>query len=362
MLPIQPPFIPLYFTNIFNKKNINNLNCHQTFFLSWEDALWQLLKNHKVPKGAKVLIPDYYCLDVVKNMEAHGLEYLTYEIKKDLQTNRDHFLFQLKKYKPAVIIVFHAVGIENSLLKNIKWLDYLSEKTILIEDSVHRVIDPKQLKFVSKNHYIIDSLRKVVPIQASRVFSQQKVARSYFGNYFKTLFYRIRVLFWWTVMQFFLVTVYKTSSKTIQRYGNILAERAMEIGYEIIGDHLDSSPAPKVMQFLSRHLNIELLQSTKIMQAELYETQLADIYSRNGFFKIPFQNSDKKQLRGYPLGIELTIADKLLAHLRAANILLFFELNDSPWSTKQKIIYLPMGLHVSNKNIGHVAKTITCFC
>lgn len=361
MLPIQPPFISLYFTNIFKPKNKSDVNYHETFFLSWEDALWQLLKNHRVPKGSKVLIPSYYCWDVVKNMQAHGLEYVSYEINKDLQPNSDHFLLQLKKYQPSVVIILHSVGIENNLFKNIKWLDSFAENTILIEDSVHRVIDPKELKFISQNHFIIDSLRKVVPIQVSRVFSQRRVAGSTFNNSFKTTFYRIKVLFWWATMQLFLIIVYKSRSKLIQRCGNLLAEKAMKIGYEIIGDHSDSSPAPKLMQFLSNNLNIELIQKTKVKQTELYEKLLAEVFGGSGFFKIPFNDSDKKQLRGFPLGIELNIADNLLTHLRTSNIFLLFELNDSPWSTKQKIIYLPMGLHVSNKNIQYITETINLF-
>jgi len=357
MLPIQPPFIPLF----FKKNNTKNNSSYEKIFLSWEDALWQLLRNHQIPKDSVVLVPNFFCWDVVENMETHGLKHIVYEVDKYLQPNQIDFENKLKEFNPAIIIIFNAVGITNSLFKNIEWLRHLHKEAILIEDCVHKIIDREKISFITKNHYLIDSLRKVVPIQGSRVFSQQKIVNPSFTSNLSTAWYRTRVFYWWIVMQLALVLVYVSNNNFIQRYGNRLAEYAMKTGYNIIGDHANPSSAPRIMGLLAKKINIDLIKKIKEKQTNLYSDLLKNVFTKEVFFKIPFSNSDKKELRGFPLGIELAKANLFLNHIRSKGVLVRFELDDSLWANKQKVVYLPMGPQVSEKDIEMVCDVIKSF-
>ncbi len=366
MFPIQPPVLPAFFS--FEKKQVSEPipKFFKSFFLSWEDALWHLLEINKIKKNALILVPEFFCGDVIDNMQAHGLQYKTYAVDKFLRPNVTDFIQKLQEEKPTVVVIFHAVGITNPLLKNLeKWLNFLTRETILIEDCVHRVVDPKTIKFISSKHYIIDSLRKVVPVQGSWIYSQNKIAKVALKTNIQTSWYRFQVFFWWVLMQLFLIIVYYSKNEKIQKYGNKYAEFAMQQGYDVIGDHQLSACGIPGMEWLSSNLNYKKIYENKVQQVQLYNKLLEPIFEQKliqqdqFFFEVPFPESDYSQLRGFPLGIELEFAHQFLEYVRSQNLLLRFELDDSEWSKKQKIVYLPMGLHVTQKDIEWICEVIT---
>ncbi len=355
MPPIQPPLISAFFS--WQRTKLPK-NIQQSFFLSFEDALWQLIRQKQIPKGSIVLIPDFFCFDVVKNIKDHGLEYQTYQIDKQLRANQKDFINKLKNYQPSIVIVFHPVGITNSLMSNTDWLKFLPTKSLLIEDCVHRLINPSKIKLLNQRHYIIDSLRKVVPLQGSRVFSQEKIKPPTIVDRLATLIYRSRVLFWWLIMQLSLIwTYYSKKAK-----GNQLATIAMEKGYDIIGDQQRPSSNFYLFNYLSHHLNYQSIEKCKQEQADLYSAHLDSILAKsNSLFQIPFTLADRAQLRGFPIGIELEAVEKFLDFCRQKQLHLRLELNDSPWSLRQKIVYLPMGPHVDHKEIKKICDVIKSF-
>lgn len=165
----QPIHLQRYLSR---KKRITLPKVKRLFYLSWEDALWDLLKKKHVPVGSVILVPEFFCGDVEDNMRAHGYTVQYYPVSKKLQTAEIDIAQAIRRWQPSTVIVFHALGIQNSLLCNgsISWLGALSQECILIEDCVHRVIDPSRIHFVRRNHFMLDSLRKVVPIQGSFLY------------------------------------------------------------------------------------------------------------------------------------------------------------------------------------------------
>lgn len=352
MPPIQPPFISAFFAWRRVKKSSK---IQQSFFLSFEDALWQIIRQQQISPNSVVLIPEFFCFDVVKNIEAHGLKCLTYQVDQYLQVDQDDFLAKLKKTQPTIVIVFHAVGINNSLMQNIDLLQFLPAKSLLIEDCVHRLLDPRKIKILDQRHYLIDSLRKVAPLQGSRVFSQEKIKPPAVADRLATLIYRSRVLFWWLIMQLALLWNYYSKNPK----GNQLATQAMEKGYDIIGDHKRPSPNFWLFNQLSHHLDYEKIEKFKLEQTNLYNARLQAILSKNtSLFLIPFTLADRSQLRGFPLGIKIDEAEKFLSFCQQNQLHLRLELNDSPWALKQKIVYLPMGTHVKNAEIEKICDLI----
>jgi hypothetical protein len=115
------------------------------------------------------------------------------------------------------------------------------------------------------------------------------------------------------------------------------------------------------MHQLAKHIATARVEAVKIQQAHRYLEGVKTLLARSDFWLPTMDVSDYKNLRGFPLVICLSVADRFLTHLRDSGILVRFELNDSPWSEKQKIIYLPMGLHINYSDISQIISVIEAF-
>lgn len=357
MVPIQPVNLQKYLCRTATRipKNIAHY-----FYISWEDALWDLLKHFKIQQEAKILLPDFFCRDVEKNMKRHGLECIWYKVDKNFQTPEKIFKQHLEKHKPKIIIIFHAAGITNQLLKKTAWLKALSQNAILIEDCVHRIVNPKKIKFIVSRHVIIDSVRKVTPLMGSNLYANAKIKIQQ-TPWWHTIFYQFRVTIWWAIFQCCLISVTKTKSKKWKIKWNKLAEKAMLKGYDIIGDNKKagalSKTFSKILQRFSTRIDHKNIQNIKERQVKKYLKKLKPIWKNKKIFQIKFPKIDFKNLRGLPIGLKNAHADSILQKIRQRGLLIRFELEDSAWSQKQKVIYLPLGPHISLTEIEKIAKT-----
>ncbi|MCC6711228.1 MAG: hypothetical protein IT416_02645 [Candidatus Pacebacteria bacterium] len=357
MFPIQPVGWQHYlaFKSIKNKKNLVHY-----FYLSWEDALWDLIKYSSYKEGAIVLIPDFYCVDVVKNIEEHGLKCVVYPVDRNFQTSTTIFYQFLKRYQPKIVIIFHAVGITNQLIDQFKdWQSVLPKDCLLIEDSVHRLVEPNKLEFLTDRQVVIDSLRKVVPIQGSNLYGTSFLKNLKQTKNFSTFSYRFKVVYWWIILQTCLSLAGVLPIKNWQIFWNLLAERAMLVGYDVIGDSKLSGHGFIFFELLSKYINFELIAKTKVEQVNKYEVLLKSLWQSPRVFKIKIDYSDYGKLRALPIGLELETATKILNQLRANGLLVRFELDNFGWTKKQKVIYLPLGPHVTDKDIVFISKTLT---
>lgn len=330
------------------------------FYASWEDTLWDLLLVAKTPAGAKVLVPEFFCGDVVKNMRVHGLQTVWYPVDQQLQTNPLVFAEYVAQHQPAVIVIFHPVGISNTLFQHrSKWLSVIPVETILIEDCVHRVLQPQDIQLIHPRHVVMDSLRKVVPLAGSNVFGSPEFLNFSPTASWKTWWYQVLVFGWWGMFQFFLLTGQLPFGQPWNRLMNWFAEKAMLAGYEVIGDNRLAGQAWSPFLWGAKHLNIRHIRTSKKKQVALYQKELGQIWKNSKVFSIPFSSYDAEQLRGFPIGLQLATAEKILQSLRQSGLLVRFELNDSPWARKQKIIYLPLGPHLRDADVIRIAQTVT---
>lgn len=355
MLTVQPPMIPVY----FSRKNKFLSHAFSQFYLSWEDALWHLLRIYSVEPGSTILVPEFFCDNVEDHMREHGLVIATYPVDKYLHIGTQSFIAKLKETKPAIVVVFHPVGIANSLMSDsAMWIEYLSVDIIIIEDCVHKIIDHTKISFLSDRHFLIDSLRKVVPIQGSHIYSPVELPRIPNWQSILTLPYRLSVTAYWAIMQTYLLLAHSSKSEALRHKYNLKAERAMIQGYEVIGSRKMTSPGMRIMERLSRTVNIEGIKASKKWQAKMYLEGLKTLLKSELFWLPKVQSSDYDQLRGFPLIIDIKIADKFLMHIREYGVLVRFELDDSKWSKKQKIVYLPMGIHLNRQDINEILRIV----
>lgn len=64
-------------------------------------------------------------------------------------------------------------------------------------------------------------------------------------------------------------------------------------------------------------------------------------------------------VRGQKISGRKKINSVFLKKLRKEGLLIRFELDDSPWSQTRKVIYLPLGPHVSHADIMWIIDTVT---
>lgn len=332
MVSVQPVLSFKYFHLSKNKipKGIKRL-----FYLSWEDALWDILIKKRVPKKSCILVPDFYCADVERNILNHGYKVATYKIREDLRVDKTDFVNKINKYGPAVVVIFHPVGITNNLFENINWLKKVTGESILIEDSVHRVLDSSKIKIIKKNHFVIDSLRKVVPMQGSNVYGRIEDIDFSSPKFFQSFIYKAKVNILWFLME---------TAWTFKLFS--FAEILMLAGYDLIGDPIKSASGNFLANFFAERVDVQTLFKLKKDQVNTYENKLKKVLP----FKIELQDSDKSQLRGYPVILSKKAALKFVKVLRANGILVRFELEGSAWTKNQKIIYLPLGPQLTKKH------------
>lgn len=349
MVPIQPVNL-LRFLAVSQVKVPPNLT--QYFYLSWEDAVWELLEYYQIPSGAVAVVPTFFCGDVIQNMQSHGLIIKTYPVDRSFQTDPQVFKKIIHQYKPDVVVIFHAVGITNKLFSSVEsWLPDLKSTAVLIEDSVHRIVEPHKIKILTDRHVVLDSLRKVVPLQGSNLYGKNLHLKVSIKKYFQTMSYRIKVMWLWLLFQASLLMVLLPAGRKWQQFWNRAAEIFMLRGYDVIGDNKTGASGSKLHYFLSTHINTNKIKKLKAKQVKLYKHLLEKTLQHSFYFEIEFPTSDYGELRGYPLGIETKHAEKIINLFRNKGLLFRFELNDSQWSQQQKIIYLPLGPHVTEKDI-----------
>lgn len=351
MFSLQPIYLNKYIS--FSR---SSWQCSQPtktlFYLSWEDALWDLMKHKKVVPKSVILVPDFFCDDVEDNMRAHGLSVKYYPVNSDLQTTQSQFEEAIALNNPKIIIIFHAVGISNQLLNNREWMKNISEETILIEDCVHRVIEPTQVKFYKKNHFILTSLRKVVPLQESILFGSADDVPFKESNHPSSWWYASKVTFLWLMMNNLArLTQMFYSQSYLAKQLSLLSEKLMLIGYDLIGDNIEPAKGWPIFFWLYRHFNFEEIKRLKETQAEFYEKLFSEI-------KPIYQQSDRKELSGWPLIMTINSSNNFIEGVRREGLMLRFELDNSAWSQKQKIVYLPMGPHILPQHQIAVANVI----
>lgn len=337
---ISPHPINLY-KYLKSEKNILPRNLGHLFYMSFEDALWDILKKKRIKKGSVILLPEYWCGDVQNNITSHGYKYVHYHVTDDFKVNVREIISKIKKINPAVVLVFHPFGITNDLMKDTSWIKYLPEKTILIEDCVHRLVDPKEIKLVTKNHLVMDSLRKVIPLQGSNVYGQKEFLDFKPDAINSSFFYSLGVVFLWGLMQFFL------NIRLIK-----MGERLMKIGYDLIGDSQEGAGGWAMFDYFQKYINYDKVRRIKTMQALFYEKELKKYQKR---LYLP---SDRGLMKSFPIILPLEKGESLLKYLRKHGLMTKFELDDSAWSEKQKVIGLPMGVHLKKKNIVWITNVI----
>lgn len=328
-------------------------------YVSWEDAVWDLVRYFAFPRPITALIPEFYCVDVIANMRQHGIECVTYPVDSQFQTQPAAFRQHLETLQPQIVIILHAVGITNTLFDHQSaWLSALPAHALLIEDSVHRIVNPRTLSFITDHHVVIDSLRKVVPLPGANLYGTEAIAQLKPTKAKITQKYRLAVLGWWVLFQICLLLVRLLPFHRWRISWSMLAEQTMLRGYDRIGDSQVAGCGYGISTVLSAHIAHQHIAACKRIHVQQYQQVLAPVWQSPSVFRINFPESDWGKLRAFPVGLTLQNAASILDQLRRSGLIVRFELDGCAWSKQQKVIYLPLGPHLHPNEIISIAELV----
>lgn len=320
------------------------------FYLSFEDALWDLLIAKNVPKGSVVLVPSFHCVDVMNNIEAHGYKCEIYSVDKNFQISQSKLLESIQNHDAKVVFVLHTQGIKNPLMKKTEWINQIDKDVIVIEDCVHIMVNPEKVEIHSENHFVIDSFRKVSPLPGSFIYGKSETLNYKKTSPWSAFIYQLQALFWYTKFQTELSLAFFFDNNNLY----LQAEKSRVIHNDIIGDSQKSGRLLGIYAFIHRFFDFKRINKIKNKQAQIYTERLQIPKENKYCFNIAMTQEDYPNLRGYPIGLWEPYAKEINNILRSKGIHTWLQLEDSQWCKDKKLIFLPMGPHVLDKHIEYV--------
>ncbi len=327
------------------------------YYLSFEDAFLDLIR-HKFPhkKHLTVLVPDFYCTNVLDNWKKHGLKYIYYPLDSGFQINSSAFKKYLWLYEPDIVIVFNACGIKSGLFSDFSWLQSFPKKSLLIEDGVHQLIHPPAVNLINNRHFFIDSLRKVSPFPGSRLIGDSSALdfcpprNSFFSSYsLKSclLFSSFRIIFRLGMVLGLGSLVSASHTRLLKKHD------------DIIGTHNLPHSGPKIFLPFINRLNYQRLYRLKSAQIKLYDRVLFRNCRFPTVSRLNIPATDFPFMHVYPLVFSHSPDQKLIDHLHRQGIIVWFKFTDCPWSMDRSVLFLPLGHHITASDIRYIADKIS---
>ncbi len=348
---------PFLFPFLSFRSSLPSVFTKRYYYWSWEDGLWDLLEKKHIEKGSTVLVPDFYCTDVVENIQSHGYAVRYYKLDKHFQVKKQALLRSIQRHHPSVVIVFHAAGISSTVVSKPSVIQAITKKALLIEDCVHRVLDPQTVQPVNEQHFIMDSLRKVTPLYGSflygtkkgMAFTQTKRGFSPYVVYTTCLHLLFRIVLMASHILNKSSLAAFAHTKLLKRHDDIIGNTASHRGIWVIA-------------WMSQWLNREGLQKKKKEQVRLYEYMLKSVFRKSSpFYRINIKRGDYGKLHAYPVGLKGKTDEALLLFLKQKNIVVFPKFADSRWAVKHNVLFFPLGFHIHKEMIKHSVKTLTAW-
>ncbi len=317
--------------------------------MSFEDAFWMLLVKNDIPRKSVILIPNYYCMDVVENIRNHGYEPILYKLNEQLQATKNELNTIIAKHKPRVLILFHACGITNTMTQDNTYMKRLCRNMVVIEDHVHRLINPDTLRFASVKHFHMDSLRKVTPLSGSNIYAKKDAQIPTADTKPEELRYVFVSFFLFVAFRIVFIVGVIMHSGAIIRFAHKKILRAHD---DIIGDSVYGYPGKPWDLFLYTFIDFARMERRKTSQVRQYERLLTKLPT--GWRKLSIPKDDYGRLHVYPLvltPVSPRRQKRIEAFLEKHGVPVWFKFPDSPWAKNRGVLFLPLGYHVSYNDL-----------
>lgn len=341
----------------FQKSTISK-GIKRYYYHSFEDGLWDLLEKRSIPKRSVVLIPDFYCTDVLLNIKLHGYSYQLYPLDKNFQVNQKTIQKYIKKYNPKMLILFHACGITSMLIKNKKWLTTIAQDMIILEDCVHLVVKPNKVHIIHDNHYLIDSLRKVSPLCGSFLYGTHNGMCFEQKNHTSVSTYQMKSFFWFFIFRSLFILGNMTNNAHLVRFSH----QVLKKHDDVIGDSPNAHRGFFLFSLFFDWFHFKKIEMLKTKQVNHYQIQLKPLFLKNSlFYPIRIPQDDYRKLHVYPLGFQRRPDHRLIQHLHNHDCIVWYKFEDSPWSRSRGVLFLPLGFHMDKNSIIKLSQTLISY-
>lgn len=336
------------------KSNKLNQNIARQYYLSWEDALWELLPQLGFELGSTILLPDFYCLDVIENIKNHGYKVALYPLDNNFQISMAKFQGIYAKSAPSVVIFFHACGITNTLTTNNSFMKRLANKSLIVDDHVHRIIDTNHLNILHDRHLIIDSLRKNLPLPGSFVYASKSTLSKLRKPSNISFSYGLRVFLYFLMYRTTLLLGDLLRVQFLIKYAHL---RLLKTHDNLVGDSERGYPGLQWIPLIHQHINLSKIRTLKIKQVQYYQKHLAYILQSSSHIHLPLIESvDFGELHALPLIIDLPSSIAVEEELSLINV--WTKFSDSPWSKNRRAFFLPLGFHITQLDQDLIVRAI----
>lgn len=325
------------------------------YYHSFEDGLWEIIQRKFPNQSITVLVPDFYCSDVLDNIKNNGHKYVYYRLDNNFQITTSKFTKYLWLYKPEIVIIFNAGGIRSKLLTDQTWVRELPETSLIIEDCVQQLVDPEKIKLISNRHLIIDSLRKVLPLPGSRIIGTNKGLIFLPKRDFRMSKYFFRSFWYYTIFRFGLLLGFGLNNYQLVSRSH---ERVLKKHDDIIGNsNLPQTGLPFLRWFIDR-IDYKKIAELKKKQIKIYKTAFGKLFKTKYFFEITISASDEGSMHVYLLGVNKKWSESLMTFIKQNKIPIWYKFEDSPWSENRDVLFLPVGFDMNEQKINYLAKTL----
>ena len=321
--------------------------CTREYYISFEDALWDLLPRYGVQKGSTLLLPDFYCSDVLDNIRAHGYKVVLYRLDEQLLPDMQSFSTLVAEYKPSVVIDFFIAGMPSERSKELQRL--LETETLYIYDFVHVLVSPTVTELLTRpNTLILTSTRKVSPYFGSLAMYKDNILAS--ANKIPLGYTTVAILKW-----FVYLTLLRISLITSLSFFASLADSVLDSHDNQIGDAVSAAPLPKFFLTLHDYLNPENVKRLRLKQYEIYMKELqkcskASLIDRAMIYA--------PELRGFPILIDNKLREKFLDECKKLGYFAWTMFEDSGWKSDKNLVLLPMGGDFTLKDIQNISRIV----
>lgn len=351
MISYYPPHL-FPFLSLKSARLPSNLFRH--YYLSWEDALWDILPQLGIKLGDTILLPDFYCLDVIENITLHGYKVAYYPLDHNFQISISRFNRIFHKVSPSSVIFFHVAGITNVLTTNQQFMERIGKQSLIIDDHVHRIIDSTRIKILHDRHLIIDSLRKNIPLPGSFAYSSKSTWTKLSTPRIHSLSYVSRVMAHYIRYRISLIVGTIFHSKKLIKFAH---HTTLKTHDDLVGDDISGNSGLPWIPSIHKYLNLSKIRSMKLRQTQTYLKRLIHLTKSSESFSIPrIPSKDLGELHAFPFIInskQIQPVEKALANLNV-----WSKFPDSIWSREKRIIFLPLGFHISASDQDLITSTI----
>jgi hypothetical protein len=328
--------------SLFKLGAIRKQRCERisSFYLSFEDALWEVIKQHRF-ENKKVLLPSFFCADVSSRIAERGFDLYYYSLDEDLRFNHEDFLNQIKNSAFAFVVIYYPMGMKDSV-PSIEWFrELLTEKTLLIEDYADTLLAENEIKIIDSNHIAIDSVRKLLPIQGARIWQSKLPSEINTFN-----IYRLRALILWNLCRFigFIFNILKFNWIDNIRW------HIFSMHSDLIGSSSSASRGFKFDRMILDYICVDKYKSLRCQVIQFYIDSFSLFEFHNPWGMVKVAKSDISNTRFIVFRGPKGSLSKLSEQLEQHGISNDTHFDDSPLGLKFDFLLLPTSFNI-NKDI-----------